>query len=75
MMTAPVTSPSHVLVAPPKTEDSKGSSLATTSAAKNPRSIATPPSRGMGTSWTSRSRTSAMKPYRMAASRTSPVVR
>ena len=50
-------------------------SLAVTIATANPRNIATPPIRGMGTACTSRSRTGVMAPMRRAIRRISGVVR
>ena len=52
-----------------------GNWLAKSSPTASPASIATPPSRGIGVTWTSRSRTSVIAPTRMPTRRTSPVSR
>ena len=58
---------------PAKTLFRGGSWAATSSPAARPPYIASPPSSGIGTTWTSRSRASCMAPTRIALRRTSGV--
>ena len=65
----------HTVDEPANTGSRNGIWEARTSATAIPRSIATPPSRGIGTAWTSRSRTAVIAPERRASQRASGVVR
>ena len=57
------------------TPSRNGRRLATTIVTTTPRNIASPPSRGVGTACTSRSRTAVIAPQRSAHQRASGVMR
>ena len=62
-------------VDPSNTELMSGSWLATSIAAMSPAAMPRPPRRGVGSSWTSRSRTSAIAPHHVANLRATGVAR